>query len=161
MLPDDFLPAPNIVDEAIRIWKSIGDPRKMCLNLFADRIGCICWTPFMPVDMGEYYKTGWVDMCFFCEENFFGTIQLDRFARRGAGMSSGVGASISWHLFKRGYGLYQVKNSLVIPQEEHNVSQMHDKSQIARYDVNKRRIRPRPERTWKTNGERHGRIRRY
>jgi hypothetical protein len=132
MLPDDFLPVFNMVDEAIRIWRNIADPQKICLNLFADRIGEKCWTKFTPVDMGEYYKTGWMDMCFMCESDFFSVLQTSEIKtsiNTGAGQGSGVGATISRKLYSRGRGLYQVKNSLVIPQEEHCISQMYNSNQ--------------------------------
>jgi len=125
MLPDDFLISDSQITEAIKTWEGIKDPRKICLNLFADRVGCSCWTQFKPVDAGDVYHTQWVDMCFICEERFFaelGTIP-PLHPRRGG--SSGVGAYISRHLNRKKLNMYQVKESLVTVQPEHSKSQMH------------------------------------
>jgi len=122
-LPDDFLPVPDMVNKAIEIWESIDDNKKVCLNLYADRIGKPCWTGVMPTEFDNYRKTQWVDMCFMCEEKFFTTLGTLPTIDLGWGInskkSSGVGAYISKFLNKKGYGLYQVKESLVIPQDEH------------------------------------------
>ena len=130
MLPDDFMPAKDMVKEAIRIWEGIDDPNKICLNLLTDRVGQTCWTNFKPIDKGSTYLTQWVDMCFLCEEKFFwalGKLPEVSVMFRGTHSSSGVGRYISKYLSKLGYNLYQVKESLVIPQAEHGTSQMHDK----------------------------------
>lgn len=131
MLPDDFLPAEGMVEKAIAIWEAIDDNKKICLNLYSDRIGETCWTNFKPQDKGDVWKTQWVDMCFLCEESFF--THLGQIAEIrlnwdiGKQKSSGVGAYISKKLNRIGLSLYQVKESLVIPQEEHGTSQMHSK----------------------------------
>lgn len=126
MLPDDFIINVTQVTEAIRIWESIEDPQKICLNLFMDRRGVRCWTNFFPIDRGVVWQTGWVDMCFLCEESFFRNIKL-RFKRCNGG--SGVGAQISRQLFNKKFHFYQVKESLVTPQNEHGISQMHANGQ--------------------------------
>ncbi|MFA5715317.1 MAG: glycosyltransferase [Candidatus Paceibacterota bacterium] len=124
MLPDDFLPANNMVERAIEIWKQLDKP--ICLNLYADRIGQKCWTNFPPKDMGIAWKTQWVDMCFMSQEGFFARlgkippINLNWTAKPN--LSSGVGAYISRELHKHKYNLYMVKESLVIPQQEHYMS---------------------------------------
>jgi hypothetical protein len=129
MIPDDFMICDSQIANAIEIWESIKDPQKICLNLFADRIGKSCWTLFKPRDKGEVWQTGWVDMCFICEERFFdelGTIPpIHLNWKNRPSMSSGVGAHISHHLYKKGLHFYQVKDSLVTPQEEHSKSQMN------------------------------------
>ena len=131
MLPDDFLPAEGMVEEALRLWRDIKakDSRAICLNLYADRQGVACWTRFKPQDKGEYWLTQWVDMCFLAEDEFFTHVKnigglVPRIARQGVG--SGVGAYISRGLMKMGLNMYQVKKSLVVEQPEHGVSQMHD-----------------------------------
>ena len=128
MLPDDFLPAKDMIPIATYLWRVIDNPQKVCLNLYTDRIGLTCWNNISPVDMGAVYKTGWVDMCFFCDESFFrsiGTIPEPNINRiNKPNISSGVGRYISLKLSKNLLSLYQVKESLVIPQEEHNISQM-------------------------------------
>lgn len=127
MLPDDFLPADNMVERAIEIWKQLDKP--ICLNLYADRIGQKCWTGVPPKDMGIVWKTQWVDMCFMSKEGFFARlgkippINLNWTAKPN--LSSGVGAYISRELHKHKYNLYMVKESLVIPQPEHQISQIH------------------------------------
>ena len=127
MLPDDFLPANNMVERAIEIWKQLDKP--ICLNLYADRIGQKCWTGVPPKDMGIVWKTQWVDMCFMSKEGFFARlgkippINLNWTAKPN--LSSGVGAYISRELHKHKCNLYMVKESLVIPQPEHHKSQMH------------------------------------
>jgi len=140
MLPDDFLPTKNMVQDAINLWKIIDDKKKICLNLIADRIGCSCWTNFTPRDRGGYWHTQWVDMCFMCEDTFFNVVHIKDLGRGviSRGMSSGVGATISRQLNRHGYNLYQVKEGLMTPQEEHYKSQMHDKSNIVKYEHNKR-----------------------
>lgn len=128
MIPDDFLPKDNMVEEALNIWNKIDDKAKICLNLYADRVGMSCWTIFNPKNKGYVWHTQWVDMCFMAEQRFFDAIDLQLV--RANTRSSGVGAQISRQLNKAKYNLYQVKESLVIPQEEHYKSQMHDKENI-------------------------------
>lgn len=131
MIPDDFAICDSQIVKAIGIWESIDDPQKICLNLYADRIGVSCWTLVKPQDKGSVWKTGWVDMCFLCEERFFrelGVIPMlhSHRAKRVTG-SSGVGAYISRKLTKQGLHMYQVKESLVNITEEHYKSKMHAK----------------------------------
>jgi hypothetical protein len=153
MLPDDFLPIEGFTETAIRLWDSIEDPRKVCLNLYADRIGRKCWTRLLPVDKGNVWKTGWVDMCFMAEAVFFDLISL---RNAPIGNSSGVGAQISKDLVRKEYSLYQAKESLVYPQPEHSNSQMHnEKENISRNSVHT----PKGKRTYDTRtlGKRPGR----
>lgn len=128
MTPDDFMICDSQIANAVDIWDSIKDPRKVCLNLFTDRIGKPCWTQLKPRDKGEVWQTGWVDMCFICEEHFFdelGTIPPIRLNWKDKPyMSSGVGAYISKHLYSKGLHFYQVKDSLVTPQDAHGKSEM-------------------------------------
>jgi hypothetical protein len=128
MLPDDFMPCKNMIEQAILTWEQIKDDKKICLNLYADRIGQPCWTNHIPVDMGNVYQTQWVDMCFICEESFFTSLgQIPMMLlnwRHKPNKSSGVGRYISLHLKDLGFNLYQVKQSLAEPTEEHFRSQM-------------------------------------
>lgn len=124
-LPDDFAISESQIMKAIEIWESIQDSKKICLNLYSDRHGLTCWTQFKPIDKGSVWQTGWVDMCFLCEEQFFtelGTIPFIHTAQRA---SSGVGAYISRLMVKKKFNLYQVKESLAYPTLEHTKSQMH------------------------------------
>lgn len=148
VLPDDFLICDLQIAKAIELWKGIQDPLKVCLNLYADRVGLSCWTIFKPIDMGEYYQTGWMDMCILCEDKFFNLIKIRKVTPiycKGEIRSSGVGSQVSRLLHKRGYHFFQVKESLVDIQPEHYSSQMHSADQIL---PRKRRIRPRPEKNY-------------
>lgn len=128
MLPDDFMPKPDMVERAIEIWNSIDDPQKICLNLFADRIGIPCWSRFTPIDKGNVWHTQWVDMCFMSTEYFF--VMLGRLRRSISARGSGVGQYVSLTLKNKKFNMYQVKESLVIPMEEHDKSQMHDENNM-------------------------------
>ena len=134
MLPDDFLMDAKQVEEAQRVWRNIKDERKICLNLYADRLNKKCWTQFRPVLKGNVWLSQWIDMCFLCENRFFGElgrITADRFQGSLNKKSSGVGSYISMHLYKKGFNLYQVAESLVIPQVEHWLNtQMYDKNNV-------------------------------
>lgn len=129
MLPDDFEVRPNFIEETLRLWGEIKDPKKICLNLYADRIGLKCWTGFKPVDIFGVYWTQWVDMCFFCEPQFFQKLGMIPEIRlgwdRSPKISSGVGAYVSRHLNRKKLSLFQVKESIAYPIEEHYTTQMH------------------------------------
>jgi hypothetical protein len=129
MLPDDFIICNSQIAKAIEIWEGIDNPKKICLNLYTDRHGLRCWTDFYPKDNGDTWQTGWVDMCFLCEEMFFaqiGTLPKPHSSNNtNKGGSSGVGAYISRLLYRRKFAMYQVKESLAIPTIEHTKSQMH------------------------------------
>ena len=144
MLPDDFLPAPNMVDIAICTWKLIDDEKKICLNLYTDRTGRLCWTEFPPIDLDYVYKTQWVDMCFLCEESFFTALGV--LPQTNTKHSSGVGQYISHTLHDKGFSLYQVKESLITIQPEHYKSQIHDNS---RHSNTKRKGKPLPRGNFK------------
>lgn len=149
VLPDDFLICDSQIAKAIELWESIKDPLKICLNLYADRIGIPCWTTFIPIDMGEYYRTGWMDMCILCENLFFDKVRVNKIIFTGNSnivRSSGVGSQISRNLHRRGFHFYQVKESLVDIQPEHYSSQMHQVGQKIPQTPHKRYIRPRPRR---------------
>lgn len=130
MLPDDCIPSDDIAKKAVRLWEDIKDEKKICLNLYADRIGMECWTNFKPQDAGHVWRTGWVDMCFLCKENFFGLLPALSNIKPVKHRSSGVGMYISRRLHRRGYHFYQTKESLVELCEEHGVSQMKDSNNI-------------------------------
>ena len=129
MLPDDFLPTPDMVSRAIGLWENLRDGLCMCINLYPDRVGKRCWTNFYPIDVGDLWLTQWVDMCFICKDEFFlqvGSITPIKFDwKRHPKAGSGVGAYISRKLHNHGYHLYMVKESLVIPQKEHQISKMN------------------------------------
>jgi hypothetical protein len=148
MLPDDFMLRPEKVEEALRLWADIDDPQKICLNLYADRIGLTCWTRFKPVDRVNVWQTGWVDMCFLAEGKFFEQLDLSK-VRCTKSHSSGVGAYISNTLYGHRYHLYQVKDSLAIPQIEHGESQMHNKDNN---DIRRNSHNPKQKRVFDSRG---------
>lgn len=123
MLPDDFLMNAKQMETTIGLWRTIMDDSKICLNLYTDRMGQKCWTKFQPILKGDIWLSQWVDMCFLCENRFFevlGTIpRINLNWKKRPNMSSGVGAYISRKLFKKGFNLYQVTESLITPQESH------------------------------------------
>jgi hypothetical protein len=124
-LPDDFMICDSQIAKAIEIWEGIKDQRKICLNLLTNRSGVSCWTLFKPIDKGNIWQTGWVDMCFLCEDRFFDNLgAIPDLHRVGKG-SSGVGAYISRRMMKWNYNMYQVKEELAYPTEAHLISQMH------------------------------------
>ena len=127
-LPDDFLISVTQIKEAINLWERIDDPRKICLNLYADREGKRCWTNIYPIDKGSVWQTGWVDMCFLCEDDFFQHLGIipslfPKGLKRIKG-SSRVGAYISRLMVKKKFNMYQVKESLITLHDEHFTSQM-------------------------------------
>lgn len=129
ILPDDHLPADDMVSKAISTWEGINDSAKLCLNILSDRIGKPCWTNFLPIEYYTVYKTQWVDMCFLTIPFFFsnlGSIPKPNIDWNNyPNMSSGVGRYISVKLNKHNFSLYQVKESLVSPLPDHLHSQMH------------------------------------
>jgi hypothetical protein len=130
MLPDDFLPKENMIQNAINVWESIQDTQKICLSLGEPR-PIACWTRFAPEDKGFVILSQWMDMCFMCENRFFTILhhidEIHMNWNSGRVKSSGVGSQISRRLYAMGYNLYQVKESLVTIQPEHYMSQMHEK----------------------------------
>lgn len=131
MLPDDFMPAKDMVTKAIEIWEKIDDESKICLNLYADRFGQACWTGIKPIDLGYVYQTGWVDMCFLCTEELFQVVPEVREVNirwdKYPWMGSGVGRNLSIDLCVKNRLMYQVKESFVIPMTEHSISKMREK----------------------------------
>jgi hypothetical protein len=124
MLPDDFLMDKGQVDKAVETWERIKDGKKICLNLYADRIGLKCWTGFKPSSSFNCWHTQWVDMCFICGELFFTALGRINGPLK-SNQSSGVGAYISKKLNREHYNLYQVKESLITIQPEHGISQIY------------------------------------
>lgn len=122
-LPDDVQARPGFFTHAIDTYQAIGDPQKICLNLYLDssRIGAACWTKTLPrierFGATHVFHTGWVDMCYLAERRFFEALDYtihpippDRW-RCNPRRSSGVGAQITRRL--QGRGLYQVRECLL------------------------------------------------
>ena len=116
MLPDDFAIEPNYFDRCIHGFNAIKSNDKVCMNTDIDgRIGKECWTNYKPVDIGNVYRSQWVDMCFIATRRFFdalGKIEVGNRWERDESLGSGVGAVISKRLHNLGYGLYHSKEHL-------------------------------------------------
>jgi hypothetical protein len=129
MLPDDFMLYPEKIEDIIRLWTEIEDPRKICLSIWQPRT-VPCWTRVMPKEVGNVILSQWVDMCFICEDEFFYRVgkirELKYDWERHPNTSSGVGAEISRKLYGMRLNMYQVKEALVSLQEGLE-TQMHNK----------------------------------
>jgi glycosyltransferase involved in cell wall biosynthesis len=119
-LPDDVKLIDNFFDETKRIYESIGDPRKICLNILTDcRVNRTNWTNFNSIDYGEYYHTQWNDLCFISERKFFDVLNysIEKIPENrwssNPNLSSGVGQQISVRLNKKGHNMYHTKTSMV------------------------------------------------
>ncbi|MEI7668866.1 MAG: hypothetical protein WCJ33_02140 [Pseudomonadota bacterium] len=116
MLPDDFSIEPNYFKRCIEIFKGITNYDKVCLNTDIDgRLGKECWTGYKAIDMGNVYRSQWVDMCFLANRKFFdslGKIEVGNRWDKDESLGSGVGAFISRRLHQQGLGLYHAKEHL-------------------------------------------------
>lgn len=119
-LPDDVKLVNNFFDETKRIYESITDPRKICLNILTDaRVSRTNWTNFNSIDHGEYYHTQWNDLCFISERKFFDVLNysIEKIPENrwvgNPNLSSGVGQQISIRLNRKGHNMYHTKNSMV------------------------------------------------
>lgn len=117
-LADDMRLKDSYFEKSINTFLTIKDNRKICLNTDIDgRLGKQCWTAWNPVDMGTVYKSQWVDMCFVCTKRFFeevGEISVGDRWKNDETLGSGVGAVISRNLHQKNFGLYQVKEEMII-----------------------------------------------
>lgn len=120
MLPDDVMISDNFFERSLELWDRIADPQKICLSTghtFGRHLRG-CWTNQKPVVMDDVVFTQWNDLCFYSkrqllEEIFFETsVTHDRWAGNEE-LGSGVGADISRRLFKKGFNMYHVMESLV------------------------------------------------
>ena len=126
MIPDDWMPFDGFLNRAIATWEGISDKKKVCLNILCPGTeGLRNWTGFPAKDMGNVFKTQWVDMCFICEDLFFRALGGLPSTIRSF-KSSGVGAYISRKLHKHGFNMYMVKEVLFEPTKDHSLTQMHD-----------------------------------
>ena len=131
MIPDDFIPVDGFIDKAIKIWNEIPGKNKITLNFYTDvlRYKKNCWTMVEIAEYENYLYTGWVDMCFLATYDFFKMVNYTcrkpnrDFSNKQLG--SGVGSYLSHYFIGQGRGMYQVKKSLFIPQEEAYISQMN------------------------------------
>jgi hypothetical protein len=119
-LPDDVKLVDNFFDETKRIYNSIDNSKKICLNILTDgRVSRTNWTNFKSIDHGEYYHTQWNDLCFISEKKFFDVLNynLEKIPESrwdgNPNLSSGVGQQISIRLNIKGYNMYHTKKSMV------------------------------------------------
>ena len=121
-LPDDVRLCDGFFSRAIDAWEQIEDPNKMALNLLVDsREHSTCWTGQLPVDRGHVVSTGWFDGVVLVPQYYFE--HLDYEVRQTRLRSDGGWAQISDRLHHEGYGLYRVRDSLVL--HGHLPSVMH------------------------------------
>lgn len=131
MLPDDAVLCDDFIDKAISKYESIDDDKLICLNTFTDtlRKGRKSWASIdhNPVQKGDVWHTGWVDMEFICKREFFEVLEYKikeiTVARwqRNPKLGSGVGEQISKRIERSGYHIYQVDDSLTFQHEHHSV----------------------------------------
>ena len=134
-LPDDIKLVDNFFNETKRIYESIEDKNKICLNILTDgRVNRTNWTNFKSLDFGEYYQTQWNDLCFIAEKKFFNELnhKIDEIPNSrwvsNPNNSSGVGRQISVKLNNRGLKMYHTKNSMVFHGD--HVSEMNKEERV-------------------------------
>lgn len=118
-LPDDIEISNDFFEKSISYWNSIEDSKKITINLLNDGRD-ECWTKFKRVievnSKFELYRSQWVDMAMVFDKKLLRyrvkEIPLSFWDNKPL-LSSGVGAQLSKRLHAAGYGLYQVKDSLV------------------------------------------------
>lgn len=131
MLPDDAVLCDNFINKAIEKYESINDEKLICLNTFTDttRKGRKSWGSIdhIPVKVGEFWHSGWVDMEFICKKKFFEVLDFNvnqitpaRWVRNPK-LGSGVGEQISKRIEKAKYHIYQVDDSLTFQHEHSSV----------------------------------------
>lgn len=131
---DDFRLVDGFFDKAIKMFNSIPDEKKACMNIENDyvRYGMQMWTHVKTREVVfngiHFHKTGWIDMAFICKRNFFELIdftvnRVEPIYIADKELSSGVGAQLSKRLIQKNATIYQVLKSLVI--HDNHASVMH------------------------------------
>lgn len=118
-LGDDLEVGPNFFSDAIFQWESIADEKKISLNLLRDQ-RTQSWTNFERIEKKfagfSVFQTQWLDMIMMFDKKLVShrldAIPLSRWDKNPL-LSSGVGAQLSSRFHSMGYGMYQVKSSLV------------------------------------------------
>jgi len=113
MLPDDDILEDNFFSRVINKWEGITSSLKICMmpSINKERKWENSWTGVIPKKEGKVYNSGFVDMRFICESDFFNqvgvleTIDSIRW-RDNDKVSSGVGAQISLKLNTEGWYMY-------------------------------------------------------
>lgn len=117
-LDDDLQLVDRAIPKAVQLFESLPNP-KYALNILADsRLGKPSWTGIKSVKCGEYWRTGWVDMIWMANRDFFKALEweirepnLDIWKENPLA-SSQVGKQISLRLCSKG-AFYQVNETLV------------------------------------------------
>ncbi|MHA1372344.1 MAG: glycosyltransferase family 2 protein, partial [Promethearchaeota archaeon] len=131
-LDDDVRLVDNFFNKCIAYWNNISDPSKICMNPLLDELrkGKAVWTGKNPKEVSfgsySYWNSGWVDMMFFCEKDFFeklkykiNPIPKTRW-RKDKNKSSGVGAQLSERFTRMKFSMYQPSNTFVIHENHHS-----------------------------------------
>lgn len=155
MLPDDCLPVDNFAEKAISTWNLIEDTEKICISTAEGRPFNTCWTRFTAEEKDHAWLSQWVDMCFLCEDKFFYEVGILPHTHASTHGSSGVGAYISRLLYRKRFNMYQVKESLVVLQPEHDTSQMHSNDNKTNTGHRKH---PKQKRVFDTRTQKHHRT---
>lgn len=116
-LPDDVMIKPDFFYKSIMLWESILDERKICLSTGHTHNRHLepCWNKFKPKVKGDVVLSGWNDLCFMAERDFFEALKWDIKTppANWGWSSSGVGRDISKRLFNLGLNMYHSNESLV------------------------------------------------
>ena len=122
---DDLRLAPDFFDKAIKLYESIDDKNKICLNpMLLNEVKTQRWHKSELIHKGDVYLSQWVDGCFISTKQYFEQLnyQLTK-PKLTNKISSGIGAQITQRLTRKGFNMYMVKESLI----EHGTheSKMH------------------------------------
>ena len=134
-LDDDVRVSRTFFKDAVRLYRTIANPRCVCLNLVNDGRGRPGWVSGLapdrrvaPAEVSAVHSAQWTDMCgYISVEQFFRCFNYRLnypFApgtRISAVSSSGVGKQISRRVVKAGYDIYQVDMSLVTHDDHPSV----------------------------------------
>lgn len=134
-LDDDVHVGTTFFKDAIKAYRSVSNPRCVCLNLTNDGRGRPGWVLGLPPARRTAPSCGagthsaqWTDMCgFIATEQFFKCVAYRLHCpfppgvRVAAASSSGVGKQISRRVVKSGYDIYQVDVSLVTHDDHTSV----------------------------------------
>jgi hypothetical protein len=119
-MPDDMVPVDNMVEELLRVWESIPDPRKICINPMKD-YRASNWNGYKRTlrefNGVQVNQVGWVDMMYLAPRKYMHCLQFSvhpviRNWSAQPQLGSGVGQQITERLERQGT-FWQVEKSLV------------------------------------------------
>lgn len=125
-LADDMQINPATIGEAIRLYDTIKDPKKVGMNLVNDRN--LSWTNFTQVSHNEdVNQCQWLEMSFICDPNYFEALgwEIKNFYKRSHVLSSGVPGFISITLDKMEKTMFVPKKSIAYNSFFEHKSQMY------------------------------------